>query len=191
MVRLPRNEKQTHRLNSRLQTGPSGLTLTMTMTLTLNFQGQISNWIYLNKKWCNCQETKSKHIAWSQDLKCDHQVWPWPCPWPWIFKVKYGIGYQALTTPGKIRLPIGQPAGKYQVSPIKSQVAPLLPNVIINNTVYDDFVTHSKIKCNINGIRSVENNEKKLHFGKTLIFRTLRTKYVYLHIAGMYLVFDF
>ena len=31
---------------------------------------------------------------------------------------------QALTTPGKIRLPIGQPAGKYQVAPIKSQVAP-------------------------------------------------------------------
>ena len=47
MVRLPRNEKQTHRLNSRLQMRPSGLTLTM--TLTLNFQGQISNWIYLKK----------------------------------------------------------------------------------------------------------------------------------------------
>ena len=91
MVRLPRNEKQTHRLNSRLQMSPSGLTLAM--TLTLNFQGQISNWIYLSKKWCDCHETKSKHIDWSQDLKCDHQVWPWPWPWPWIFKVKYGIGY--------------------------------------------------------------------------------------------------
>ena len=74
--------------------------------------------------------------------------------------------YQALTTPGKIRLPIGQPAGKYQVAPMKSQVAPLFPKVFINNTVYDDFVTHSKIKCNINGIRSVENNEKKLYFEK-------------------------
>ena len=42
---------------------------------------------------------------------------------------------QALTTPGKIRLPIGQPAGKFQVAPIKSQVAPLLPNVIMDNTV--------------------------------------------------------
>ena len=89
MVRLPRNEKQTHRLNSRLQMGSSGLTLAM--TLTLNFQGQISNWIYLSKKWCDCPEMKSKHIDWSQDLKCDHQVWPWP--WPWIFKVKYEICY--------------------------------------------------------------------------------------------------
>ena len=91
MVRLPRNEKQTHRLNSRLQMGSSGLTLAM--TLTLNFQGQISNWIYLSKKWCDCHEMKSKHIDWSQDLKCDHQVWPWPWPWPWIFKVKYEICY--------------------------------------------------------------------------------------------------
>ena len=91
MVRLPRNEKQTHRLKSRLQMGSSGLTLAM--TLTLNFQGQISNWIYLSKKWCDCHEMKSKHIDWSQDLKCDHQVWPWPWPWPWIFKVKYRIGY--------------------------------------------------------------------------------------------------
>ena len=91
MVRLPQNEKQTHQLNSRLQMGPSGLTLAM--TLTLNFQGQISNWIYLSKKWCDCHETKSKHIDRSQDLKCDHQVWPWPWPWPWIFKVNYGIGY--------------------------------------------------------------------------------------------------
>ena len=91
MVRLPRNEKQTHRLNSRLQMWPSGLTLVM--TLTLNFQGQISNWLYLSQKWSDCHKTKSKHIDWSQDLKCDHQVWPWPWPWPWIFKVKYEICY--------------------------------------------------------------------------------------------------
>ena len=39
MVRLPRNEKQTYRLNSRAQMWSSGLTLAM--TLTLNFQGQI------------------------------------------------------------------------------------------------------------------------------------------------------
>ena len=49
MVQLPRNEKQTHRLNSRLQMWPLGLTLAM--TLTLNFQGQISNWLYLSQKW--------------------------------------------------------------------------------------------------------------------------------------------
>ena len=45
VVGLPRNEKQTHRLNSRLQIGPSDLTLAL--TLTLNFQGQIWNWLYL------------------------------------------------------------------------------------------------------------------------------------------------
>ena len=91
MVRLPRNEKQTNRLNSRLQMWPSELTLVM--TLTLNFQGQISNWLYLSQKWSNCHETKSKHIDWPQDLKCGHQVWPWPWPWPWIFKVKCETGY--------------------------------------------------------------------------------------------------
>ena len=91
MVRLPRNKKQTHRLNSRLQMWPSGLTLVM--TLTLNFQGQIWNWLYLSQKWSDCHETISKHIDWSQDLKCDHQVWPWPWLWPWIFKVKCEIGY--------------------------------------------------------------------------------------------------
>ena len=36
---------------------------------------------------------KSKHIYWTQGLKCDHGVWPWPWPWPRIFKVKYGICY--------------------------------------------------------------------------------------------------
>ena len=34
---------------------------------------------------------KSKHINWTQGLKCDHPVWPWPLPWPFIFNVKYGI----------------------------------------------------------------------------------------------------
>ena len=38
--------------------------------------------------------------------------------------VKVISAIQALTTRGKIRLPIGQPAGKYQVAPIESQVAP-------------------------------------------------------------------
>ena len=91
MVWLPRNEMQTYRLISRPQMWPSSLTLDM--TLTLNFQGQIWNSLYLSQKWSDCQETKCKHIDWSQDLKCDHRVWPWTWPWPWIFKVKYGIGY--------------------------------------------------------------------------------------------------
>ena len=91
MVRLPRNEKQTHRLSSRLQMRPSGLTLAM--TLTFNFEGQMSNWLYLSQKWCDCHETKNKHIDWSHDFKYDHWVWPWQWPWPWIFKVKCRIGY--------------------------------------------------------------------------------------------------
>ena len=91
MIRLPRNEKQTHRLNTRLQMGPSGLTLAM--TFTLNFQGQISNWLYISQKWSDCHETKNKHIDWTLGFKWDHQVWPWPWPWPWIIKVKYRIEY--------------------------------------------------------------------------------------------------
>ena len=91
MVRLPRNEKQTCRLNSRAQMWPSGLTLAM--TLTLNFQGQIWNLSYLSQKWSNCQERKANISIELQGLKCDHQVWPWPWPWPWIFKVNYGISY--------------------------------------------------------------------------------------------------
>ena len=71
--------------------GPLGLTLAL--TLTLNFQGQISNWLYLSQKWSDCHEMKSKHIDWTLGFKWDHWVWPWPLPWPWIFKVKYGIGY--------------------------------------------------------------------------------------------------
>ena len=33
-------------------------------------------------------------------------------------------------------------------------------------------MTHSKIKWNINGIRSIENNEKMLYFRKKLILHT-------------------
>ena len=87
MVRLPWNEKQTHRRNSRLQMGP------LSLTLTLNFQGQISNWLYLSQKWSDCHKTNSKHIDWTLGCKWDRRVWPWPWPRPWIFKFKYGIGY--------------------------------------------------------------------------------------------------
>ena len=69
------------------------LGLTLTMTLTSKFQGQTWNLLYLSQKWFDCHETKSKHIDWTQGLKCDHGVWPWPWPWPWIFKVEYGICY--------------------------------------------------------------------------------------------------
>ena len=89
LVRLPRNKKQTYRLNCKPQMWP--LDLTLAMTLTLNFQGQIWNSLYLDQKWFNCHETKSIHVDWTLSLKCDHRIWPWLWPWPWIFKVKYGI----------------------------------------------------------------------------------------------------
>ena len=53
MVQLPRNEKQTYRLNVRPQIWLSSLALAM--TLILNFQGQIWNLIYLNQKWSKGQ----------------------------------------------------------------------------------------------------------------------------------------
>ena len=70
MVRLPQNEKQTHRLNSWPQTWPSDLTLAV--TLTLNFQGEIWIFIYLNQNWPDSHETKSKDI----DLNSRPQIWP-------------------------------------------------------------------------------------------------------------------
>ena len=66
MVGLPRSKKQTHRLNSRLQMWPLGLTLAM--TLTLNFQGQILNWLYLSQKWSNCPPPPKKKANTSTEL---------------------------------------------------------------------------------------------------------------------------
>ena len=76
VARLPRNKKETYRLNSRAQMCPSGLTLAM--TLTLNFQGQIWNFLYLSQKGSDCHEKKSKHIDWNPGLKCDQWVSTWP-----------------------------------------------------------------------------------------------------------------
>ena len=100
LVRLPRKEKQTYRLNSRAQMWPSGLTLTM--TLTQIFQGQIWNLLCLSQKWSDCHETKSKHIYWTLGLKCDHRVWPWPWPWPSFSRSNMEF---ALSQPKMVRLP--------------------------------------------------------------------------------------
>ena len=70
MVLLPRNKKQTHRLNFRLQMWPLGLTLAM--TLTLNFQGQILNWLYLSQKWSDCHKNKKQ----THRLNSRLQMWP-------------------------------------------------------------------------------------------------------------------
>ena len=84
MAQLPQNERQIYRLIFRPQMWPSNLTL----PLPLTFQGQIWNFLYLNQKWSDCHETKSKHINWTPRLKCDQWVWPWPLNfqgqmWPW------------------------------------------------------------------------------------------------------------
>ena len=84
MVPLPRNEKQTYRLNSRPQMWPSDFTLAM--TLTLKFQGQIWNLLYLKQKWSDCHKTKCKHIDLTPGLKYDQWVWPWPWPWHMNFQ---------------------------------------------------------------------------------------------------------
>ena len=59
VVRLPRNEKQTYRLNSRPQMWPMGLTLTITLTI------------------------------WILKVKCDLDLWPHTWLWSWIFMVKF------------------------------------------------------------------------------------------------------
>ena len=81
MVRLPRNEKKTHRLNSRPQMWP--LVLTLPMNLTLNFQGQIWNWLYLSatKRKANISiEHWASNVTNGFDLGHDLDIW--------IFKVK-------------------------------------------------------------------------------------------------------
>ena len=95
MVRLPRNEKQTHWLNSWLKMWPSGLTVSM--TLTLNFQGQIWNCLYLCPKWSDYHETKSKFINCTLGLECDLKIWTLPWPWHWIIKVEYEICHISTT----------------------------------------------------------------------------------------------
>ena len=99
MVQLSWNEKQTYQLSFRPQMWPSDLALAMNSTL--NFQGQIWNLLYLNPKWPNCNERKSKHIDWTLGLKCNQRIWPWPWPWPLYFQGQMWpwplITYMALT----------------------------------------------------------------------------------------------
>ena len=91
IVRLPRNEKQTHRLKSRPQMWSSDLTLAM--TLTLNFQGQIWNLLYLNQKWSDCHDTKSKHI----NLNSRPQIWPMDLTLAMTLIFEFSRSYVILT----------------------------------------------------------------------------------------------
>ena len=90
MVRLPRNEKQTYRLNSRAQMWPSGLTLDMTLTWIFKVKCGIcyisaKNGPIATKRKANILiELQASNVTNGFDL--DHnldlwnlkgQMWPW------------------------------------------------------------------------------------------------------------------
>ena len=107
MVRLPRNEKQTYRLNSRAQIWLSSMTFAM--TLTLNFQGQIIEFTISQTKMFQLPRNEkqtyrlnSRPKMWPMGLtltitltfeffkvKRYLDLWPHTWPWPWIFMVKF------------------------------------------------------------------------------------------------------
>ena len=106
MVRLPRNEKQTYRLNSRAQVRPSGVTLAM--TLTLNFQGQNRICYISQPKMVRLPRNEKQTYRllqasnvtngfdldhnldlWILKVKRDLDLWPHTWSWPWIFMVKF------------------------------------------------------------------------------------------------------
>ena len=106
MVRLPRNEKQTYRLNSRAQMWPLGLTLAMTLTLIFKVKyriGYISakNGPIATKRKANISiELQASNVTngfdlhhnldlWILKVKRDLDLWPHTWPWPWIFMVKF------------------------------------------------------------------------------------------------------
>ena len=145
MVRLPRNEKQ-NRLNSKHQMWSSGSTLAM--TLTLNFQGQIYNLLYLSQKWSDCHETKSKHIDWTQGLKCDIDLWPHTLRWPWIAVISEWEGRLTLNKGGGSRsfmtmtVTIWWPRSDVRICQIVTEVTsdvgvPLTHLVFTNNSNYE------------------------------------------------------
>ena len=71
--------------------------------LDLEFSRSNMEFATSQPKWSDCHETKTKHIVWTQGLKCDHGVWPWPWPWPWIFMVKCEICYISIKSDPKVR----------------------------------------------------------------------------------------
>ena len=97
MVRLPRNKKQTCRLNFKPQMWPSDLTLAV--TLTLNFLGQIWNSWYLGQKWSDCYETKSKHVNWTLKSQL------WLLDLTWAMTLTLNRQGQIWNLPKMVRLP--------------------------------------------------------------------------------------
>ena len=98
LFRLPRNKKQTYRLNAKPQMWPSDFNTPM--TLTLKFQGQIWNSLYLGQKWCDYHEQKQTYR-----LNIKPQIWPSDLTLTLNFQVKYGICYILAKI---VRLPINK-----------------------------------------------------------------------------------
>ena len=105
MVWLPRNEKQTHRLNSRPQMWPMGLNLTIILTfefwrsnVTLTFDH--TDDLDHGFSWSNFEIVVSQNGR--ADWHCTKEVavghswpWSWPFVWPrsgvWIYQVVTGV----------------------------------------------------------------------------------------------------
>ena len=83
MVRLPRNKKQTYRLNSEPQMWPS--TWPWPWPWLWIFKVNFGKLLYLSQRWFDCQKMKSKHIEWTEGLN-NNKIWPWS--WPWKVRCK-------------------------------------------------------------------------------------------------------
>ena len=94
MLRLPRNEKQTYRLNSRPQMRPKGLTSTITLTFELWRSNVTLTFDHTHDldhgfSWSNFEIAVSQigRANWycTKEVAVGHS-WPWP--WPFSAKVR-------------------------------------------------------------------------------------------------------
>ena len=105
MVRLPRNEKQTYRLNSRPQMWPMGLTLTIIMTieiwgsnvtLTFDLTHDLDHGIFMVKFWNSCisewegRLTLHKGCGSRSFMTMTVTIW-WLRSGVWIYQIVTGV----------------------------------------------------------------------------------------------------
>ena len=106
MVRLPRNEKQTYRLNSRPQLWPSvwpwpwpwpwiikvkyGIYYISAKSGPIATKWKANTSIELQaSNMINGFDLDHDLDLWILKARCDHDLWPHTWPWPWIFMVKF------------------------------------------------------------------------------------------------------
>ena len=98
MIRLPRNEKRTYELNSRIQMWP--LVLTLAMTYRIYYISAKNGPIATKQKANISIEFQASNVTngfdldhnldlWIFKVKRDLDLWPHTWPWPWIFMVKF------------------------------------------------------------------------------------------------------